>query len=445
MSSQWDDYRTYLPLWIGLYRWSMFFILRVIPCLFYRVKKAPKQDGTNDEHTEHTEQQRIPYTKDDVTAVIPVYEPPETFTQTIESLIGNGVKQILVVADTTCLETMRECCAPYAEVSVIEETRPGKRCAMATGLSQVKTRITAFVDDDVQWCDTALEYLINPFNHSEKFKGVGCEHRARKSHAFDIGMILADMRLSVRMLELFAESVVDKGASCISGRTACYLTEFIQEDEFYDYFLNERFCTLQLISGDDKFITRYVMNKGGKIWHQGGSKCNLTTSFERGLPFLRQLLRWSRNTWRSDIVNLFCERKIWRHNPFTAIVLADKMVTPFFLMYGFFYVPIDAIIRQDYVLFVGWVIWLLASRMIRLAYYFVLHPWHVIFVPFWVGFQYLQAVLRLVALVSLCHRGWGTRAIFADGNKITRVEPMAAPSCVMCTRPGVKHEEEPVE
>lgn len=414
--STWMDYTTYLPLWVSVFRWGMFTILRLVPVLFYRLKHEPKPKNRDNVEQGDT----IPYTKADVTAIIPVYQPPPSFMKTIESLVKNGVPKILVVADITCVDNVRDMVKEYPQVEIIPESKPGKRSAMATGLKEVRSRLTFFVDDDIQWCDTALEYLVHPFNHSDKIKGVGCEHKARKKHAFDVEMILCDMRLSVRMLELFSTSVIDKGASCISGRTACYVTNFIQEEEFYEQFLNEKFFGMQVVSGDDKFLTRYVMKKGGKIWHQGGKKCDLSTTFERGSRFMKQLLRWSRNTWRSDITCLFIERAIWRNNPFTAIVMLDKVVTPFFLMYGLFYVPISAIIKQDYVMFVGWLIWLIVSRMLRLAYYFIKNPWHVIFIPFFIIFQYIQGVVRVWALFTLYERGWGTRNITLNGNTIER-------------------------
>jgi cellulose synthase/poly-beta-1,6-N-acetylglucosamine synthase-like glycosyltransferase len=407
----WLTYTTYLPLWISVFRWGMFTFLRLIPCLFYRVKKGKGrtiEDGPP------------PFSKSDVTAIIPVYQPPPTFIETIKTLSSNGVGKILVVADITCVEKITELCKDYPEVEIIPETLPGKRAAMATGLKRVTTKLCCFVDDDVQWCDTFLEYLLHPFNENEKIAGVGCEHNARYSSFFDIHMVLCDMRLSVRMLELIATSVVDKGASCISGRTACYLTHFIQEDAFYEAFLNEKFFGLSVVSGDDKFLTRYVMNKGGKIWHQVGKNCRLTTTFERGSRFMKQLLRWSRNTWRSDITCLFIERKIWRNNPFTAIVMFDKVITPFFLLYGLFFLPISAILRKDYVMFVGWLCWLVFSRSLRLAYYLVKRPHHIVHIPAFILFQYLQAIIRIVALATVYERGWGTRDIKFVGNNIQR-------------------------
>jgi hypothetical protein len=98
----------------------------------------------------------------------------------------------------------------------------------------------------------------------------------------------------------------------------------------------------------------------------------------------------------------------------------DKVVTPFFLLYGLFYVPIDSIVKRDYVMFVGWLCWLVFSRVLRLAYYFFKHPHHVIYIPFFIMFQYLQAIIRVVALFTVYERGWGTRNIEFVGNTIQR-------------------------
>lgn len=387
-------------------------VLRVIPALFWR-NMVPKEPRSIEDGPEE-------FTKGDVTAIIPVYQPPPTFIETIKTLVDNGMEHILVVADITCHEQVRDIVKDYPQVTVIIETRPGKRAAMANGLKYVTTKLTCYVDDDVQWCPTVLEYLLHPFNMNAKIAGVGCEHRARYTNPFDIQMILADVRLSVRMLELFATSVMDKGASCISGRTACYKTEFIQNDQFYEEFLNEKFLGMNVVSGDDKFLTRFVMRKGGKIWHQGGKACYLTTTFERGPRFMKQLFRWSRNTWRSDITCVFIERAIWKNNLFTAIVMSDKMVTPFFLTYAMFYIPIIAGMHVDHTRFIGWLVWLHFSRIVRLSYYLYKKPWHVIFMPIMIIFQYIQGLVRVYALFTVYERGWGTRNIKFSGNTIQR-------------------------
>lgn len=238
--------------------------------------------------------------------------------------------------------------------------------------------------------------------------------------------ILADMRLSVRYLELRATTTVDKGCSCISGRTGCYLTSLINNPDFMHEFLNEKFFGMQTLSGDDKFLTRWVVNHGFKTYHQLYNSTKLTTTFENGSKLMQQLVRWSRNTWRSDFKNLFIERKIWSNCPFTAIVMLDKFYTPFFLLFGPVYViTLFFINGMNYKVLVAYIAWLIVSRAIRLCYHFVEHPGHIFYLPAFVLFQYIQGVIRIYALFTLYNRSWGTRSVTVgkDG-KVARTGEM---------------------
>lgn len=402
------------PLYVGIYRWMVFLFLRVIPSLFYRQIKPKKPDDKTLEEGEYI------YTGNDVTCVIPVYEPPPSFLKTIEHLVKNGPHRILVVADITCVDSIRQMCAAYPSVEVIPESKPGKRPALVAGIKACKTKLIAFVDDDVQWVDTFLENLVAPFQNP-KIGGVGCKQVARIGGPTELIQILADMRLAVRYLELRASTAMDKGCSCISGRTGCYRTELLQCDDFYDYFLNEKFFGMQLQSGDDKCVTRYMYNRGFKTYHQFYNNCKLSTSFESGMKFMRQNLRWSRNTWRSDIKAVFIERHIWKVCPITAFMLVDKMLTPFTMLFSMIYMPTLIIKNQSWPLLVSWIVWLLASRSIKLCYYIWDHPLRIFYVPLFIPFQYMLALVRIYTLVTLNDRAWGTRSVAVVNNQVVRV------------------------
>ena len=333
------------------------------------------------------------YTPADVTVVVPVYEPPPAFNANMISLLANNPAKILIVADITCVSKIQtiidslECDNSHL-VEVIPEPLPGKRAALSTGLREVRTRLTCFVDDDCQWCaDTYLIDLIKPFDN-RTIGGVGSKQIMRPSEespAEDGGEpifrkanileVMADFRLAVRYIDLMATTAVDRGASCISGRTMCFLTDAIGEEKFHDEFMHESLFGIHLLSGDDKFITRYVIKKGYKTYHQLQKGCVLTTTFERTRKkHMSQLIRWSRNTWRSDMTALFIERKIWLHNPFTAFLLFDKLFTPFFLIYGLIIIPVYSLSRRDWVISLTWIIWLLFSRAVKLSYHFYRRP-----------------------------------------------------------------------
>lgn len=74
-------------------------------------------------------------------------------------------------------------------------------------------------------------------------------------------------------------------------------------------------CRYQLVSGDDKFMTRWLVSHGWKMRMQVSPECTLATTFKADSKFFLQILRWTRNTWRSDWKSLVVERCIWRRYP----------------------------------------------------------------------------------------------------------------------------------
>ena len=69
------------------------------------------------------------------------------------------------------------------------------------------------------------------------------------------------------------------------------------------------------MSGDDKFMTRWVVKHGWKMRMQLSPECTLATTFKADGKFFKQILRWTRNTWRSDFKSLVLERVIWYRYP----------------------------------------------------------------------------------------------------------------------------------
>jgi glycosyltransferase involved in cell wall biosynthesis len=415
--SSWLDYTIYLPFYVAIFRWSMFVCLRVIPSLFY---KQIKPLNLTPEMIESGKFQNV--SKADVTVVVTVYQPPEGFMPAMRQVRKNGACKVLIIADVTCHELVQEMLDEEdfdRDVFVVVcEHKAGKRSALETGIKMSNTKLTLLMDDDAVWVDTFLEEVILPFQYTD-IGGVGVKQVAHQKAFWNMTDILADMRLSVRYLELRATTTVDRGCSCISGRTGCYLTSLIKNEDFFYEFMNEKFFGMQTLSGDDKFVTRWVVNHGYKTYHQLYNSCKLTTTFETGGKLMRQLIRWSRNTWRSDIKNLFLERMIWKYCPFTAVVILDKFITPFFLLFGPLYVFTLFWIRgMDYVDLIGYLIWLLVSRTIRLCYHFVEHPHHIIYLPIFIVFQFTQGAIRIWALFTLQDFNWGTRnvTVSADGS-----------------------------
>ena len=447
--ASWKDYAVFLPLWFAVARWVMFIIFRVIPSFLY--KQIEKVDTTTYEVVVDPENpQNITYkspkgqiiepvSKHDVTAVVTVYQPPDGFLPAMRSLEKNDPFKVLIVADITCADDVDKMLTregfDRTKFIVVPEEKPGKRAALVSGIKLSTTKFTCLVDDDAVWCDTFLEKLILPFQYSS-IGGVGVKQvAAMTTSTWNVKDVLADMRLSVRYLELRSTTTIDRGCSCISGRTGCYRTSLVQNERFYREFLNEKFFGMQTLSGDDKFLTRWVSNNGFDTYHQLDNSCKLETTFDSMWKLCQQLARWSRNTVRSDFKNLFIERKIWRRHPFTAIVMLDKFITPFLLLFGPVFVITVFILhainpegsyriykppswmqrsdidRWDWVGLVGFTVWLLFSRTIRLCYHLYEKPHHIVYIPLFILFQYYQAATRIYAMFTVYNRSWGTRNV----------------------------------
>lgn len=61
-------------------------------------------------------------------------------------------------------------------------------------------------------------------------------------------------------------------------------------------------------------MTRWIVKHNWNMSMQVSPECTLATTFKADGKFFMQILRWTRNTWRSDFKSLACERAIlWRY------------------------------------------------------------------------------------------------------------------------------------
>jgi hypothetical protein len=201
-----------------------------------------------------------------------------------------------------------------------------------------------------------------------------------------------------------------------------FKTNIIQNEEFYHQFLNEIFFGRHRLSGDDKNLTRYILNKGYDTYHQLNNSCCLSTTFESGTMHFKQAVRWSSNTIVSDFTLLFIEKKIWKLKKFTSFILLDKFFTPFYSIYGLIIIPLYSILRTDYVIFLGWCCWLLCSRGLKLLPHFNRKPTDIFYLPIYIVYQYLLIFLRLYSVV-LIYKGqnhWSNRPVAMINNQLVR-------------------------
>lgn len=90
----------FLPLWIGIWRWGAYLILKGIPSLLY--KPIPI--------SEELEQGHLPVSTQMMTMIIPVYMPEPGFEECLQSWVDNRPKTIVIVVDTNSYQQVRARC-----------------------------------------------------------------------------------------------------------------------------------------------------------------------------------------------------------------------------------------------------------------------------------------------------------------------------------------------
>jgi hyaluronan synthase len=378
---------------LGLIRWGAWLVRR-IPAVMYK----PIQG-------DHRASMAI---------VVPVYqEDPEILATAIESWLANRVEQVILVIDSSDL-VCREVAHRYP-VEVIITDVPGKRDALRRGWRAARTELVALVDSDTIWAPDVAAEVCKPFADPQ-IGGVGTRQSVYGSRGFLTR--ITDMFLDHRYFdENAAQSRLGRAVSCLSGRTAVYRRHVLLEIE--DEFMNETFWGVQSLSGDDKRLTTLTLERGYLTYMQRTAEVWSTfpTSWK---VFLRQRLRWARNTWRSDLRAL-SRGWVWRH-PFLAYTMIDKGVSGFTLLLGPAFFVYSALVG-NWIFCLVLVAWWQLSRGAKLLPNIRRNPSSVFFVLGYVAVSWVMAFIKIYALLTLRTQRWGTRQVAVENGEVVRTGP----------------------
>jgi hypothetical protein len=414
---------TLIPLGlIGVWRWSMF-LFRVIGWFFYKPQPPSALDK---------------FKTSDVTLIIPTIDTDEeAMHEAMRSWVLNEPKEIIIVTvgDHTQKELQRIAATSIAAdiTRVLRvQGKANKRTQLVLGIKESTSSLVCFTDDDAIWNANFLRWLLVPFN-DPRMGGTGSNQIMRPNDLTRPPTVferIADMRLSGRMLEAAASTFYDGSVSCLSGRTALYHKRILT-DSFNQEFTEEMWRGKhKLISGDDKFMTRWIVSHNWNMSMQVSPECTLATTFKADGKFFMQILRWTRNTWRSDTKSLIIERDVWYRYPIQAILMCDRMISPFTLMSGPFLFALSLFLTRTFssgrdiiTAFCIYILWILSSRTLRVLPHFYRCPEDISYLMYFILYQYYFALLKVYALFTLHITAWGSRAgVGGPDKKDTRDE-----------------------
>ena len=380
---------------LGLVRWS-FWLVRRIPAVLYASVDASY---------------RVP-----LSVVVPVYqEDPEIFATAIESWLGNGVDEVVLVIDASDV-TCREIAERYPVTIVVTEV-PGKRDALRKGWNAASTELVALVDSDTIWADDVASEVSKPFA-DPSVGGVGTRQMVYRPRGFLAR--ITDIFLDHRYFdENASQTFLGQAVSCLSGRTAVYRRAILLEIE--DEFMDETFWGVPCLSGDDKRLTSLVLERGHRTRLQR-SAVVWSTFPTTWKVFAKQRLRWARNTWRSDLRAL-SKPWVYRH-PFLAFTMVDKSISAFTLLVGPYFM-VYSLIAQNWVFCIVLALWWQLSRSAKLLPHLRRRPASVFLIPGYVVVSWLMALIKLQALVTIRTQHWLTRQVAVEHGQVVRTSAAA--------------------
>ncbi|KFY63275.1 hypothetical protein V497_02074 [Pseudogymnoascus sp. VKM F-4516 (FW-969)] len=211
------------------------------------------------------------YTGEDVTVLVPtITDDMEELRPHFLSILATPIHQFILVTThnrkAKLLAFAKELADPRIKVHSIPIAN--KRTQLAAVIPKVTTDICILVDDDVTWTRSILSWLLAPFENPRNGSvGVGMGAIRIRSGPLLTRCInfLGAVYLERRNFEGAATLTLDGGISCMSGRTNALRTCILQDEAFLDAFCHETFNGAPLATGDDKMITRWLVQKGWGI------------------------------------------------------------------------------------------------------------------------------------------------------------------------------------
>ncbi len=375
---------------IGFWRWGLWLVRKIVGLRYKPLLPSGYTTST--------------------TIVTPVYnEEPPVFRAALDSWLANGPNEIVAVIDYTdevCIQEFRkfeEACAATGAVTtrLIVTRKPGKRAALVEGIQVANGELVFLVDSDTIWEKEVLTRAIAPFEDPEVG---GVTTRQNVLNPQTISQRLFDLYLDIRYLEeiRFLAAAGD-ALTCLSGRTAGYRRTAIMP--LLDDLANETFWGQKVIAGDDKRLTHLLQAQGWKVRYQENARV-YTPGFPKLGQFVRQRIRWARNSWRADLRAIF-SAWLWKH-PVLAFYSIDRLFQPLTSLVAPTYLVLS-IIHQDWFATLVILLWWLVSRTIKIWMHLRRRRSSIIILPFYIFFIYLNALLRIYAFFTMNHQSWVTR------------------------------------
>lgn len=340
-----------------------------------------------------------------VSVVVPSYrEDPEILVRCLGSWLAQNPNEVIIVIDVADQEAQRrlaEISDPRLNVLVFEHR--GKRSALGVGIRAARGEIVVFADSDTWWQPGLLEAVQMPFEDPE-VGGVGTQQNVYQRTS-SVWRRIADWLVNLRYYDYVPAMGRKGGVACLSGRTSAYRRSVIVP--VVENLENEFFLGRRCIAGDDGRLTWLVLSQGYKTVHQSSARA-LSMFPDTFSAFVKQRVRWSRNSYRCYLTALW-KGWLWKAPFVTKVTVLQILLTPLTMGITMAYLFFSRL--ELTTLGIGLsVAWILLGRGLRGWSHLKRHPQGIFLLPLTALVVIMVALpIKLYAFVTMNKQGWLTR------------------------------------
>jgi len=339
--------------------------------------------------------------------VVPSYrEDPDILDRCLSTWLAEGPTEVIVVPDiedVCVIARLRARAAADPRLVVAPFAHHGKRSALGAGIRLAGHEIVVLADSDTMWEPGLLAAVLAPFKDG-RIGGVGTRQNAYLPGT-SAWRRVADWMIDVRYLDYVRAQSRAGAVACLSGRTVAYRRHVVLpvlEHLEHEFFLGRR-C----VAGDDGRLTWLVLASGYRTVYQSTARA-LSMFPDTGRAFLKQRLRWSRNSYRCYLTAMW-KGWLWRQPFICQLSVLQIIFTPLTMGFAVTYLGIWVLHPQLYVAVIA-VAWLLAGRTIRGISHLTRKPGDIWLLPLVAVMTVIVALpVKTYAFLTMNTHGWLTR------------------------------------
>jgi hyaluronan synthase len=339
--------------------------------------------------------------------VVPSFrEDPDILIQCLETWMAQNPSELIIVpdlADREVIARLNQVAAQDPRIRVIPFQHSGKRSALGVGIKAARYEILVLTDSDTRWEPGLLDAVQMPFVDPQ-VGGVSTRQNVYKRWS-SLWRVIADWIIDLRYYDYVPAMGRAGAVVCISGRTAVYRRSAVLP--VLEHLEHEFFFGKRCVAGDDGRLTWLVLASGFRTVYQGNAKA--LSMFPSGFrAFVKQRVRWSRNSYRTYLTALW-NGWLWKVPFVSQVTVLQILLTPVTMGATLAYLVFS---RMDYT----WAgvglaaVWICSGRLIRSASHIVRKPADLFLLPVVaLVVIFISLPIKAYAFVTMNKQGWLTR------------------------------------